>query len=195
MRPFVWLVVASCAGFAGCTHDFDTFQADAPAGDGGGPDAAAVDGGDPDVAPPGDAGEDASSDAQPDGSGACTEKGAMTFAGHCYFPLMNKQTWAAAGSSCGAASAHLVTLGSADEQDAVKEIVSADDRWIGLNRPASSPVGDASFAWATGEPRTYTDWGAGEPNGTGECARMKGKSGQWADATCTSMLRTICERD
>jgi len=195
MRVRGWLFAASCVGWLGCTHDFGAFQtaddhaSDAASADGGsGGDAGSDDGGASDVA---------TSDGGTTGDGGvpCTETDGVTFGGHCYFPLSTRQSWSAADSACKAASAHLVTLGSADEQNAVQPILVADDRWIGLDRPAGSPTGDASFAWTTGEARSYTNWGAGEPNGSGECARMKGSSGQWADVSCTSSLRSICERE
>jgi hypothetical protein len=48
--------------------------------------------------------------------------------------------------------------------------------------------------WITGEPRTYTNWGYREPNGSGECVRFSA-GGRWSDNACATSLAAICERE
>lgn len=125
----------------------------------------------------------------------CTETGAKTYLGHCYFPTAGTLSWDAAKAACVAASAHLVSITSAGEQ-AVVAGVKSGDRWIGLSRPVGSPTGASSFTWVTAEAVTYTNWdtAAGEPNGSGECARLNAAS-LWADRACNNKLFAVCERE
>jgi hypothetical protein len=193
---------------AACTMDFDAFDPHAGSADAGSDAAPAVDaatsdavtgGTDGSTAP--DAGVDAGVDAvaPPDGADAaapCTEPGAVTFMGHCYFALGSNRTSAAATTACTAASAHLVTITSAAESSAIAGVGSGVDRWIGLSRDAAAPAVDASYLWITGEPRAgYANWTAGEPNGSGTCVRMKAGGVQWGDDVCTTAHDAVCERE
>jgi hypothetical protein len=171
----------------GCTQDFGVF--DPVTGDASG-DAAANEAGSD--AAKGDASADSSTS---DGSVACTETGAVTFGGHCYFALGNSQSWTGASTACNAAGAHLVTITSSPEETAVAPISSGGSRWIGLSRATSDPATDASYKWITGESRAgYSDWSPGEPSGTGPCVRMRSSS-QWGDDTCSNQRDAICERE
>jgi hypothetical protein len=67
------------------------------------------------------------------------------------------------------------------------------DRWIGL-QGTGSLSNPASWTWITGEPNTFAHWSAGEPNGSGPCARMK-TDGTWGDQTCNTSLTGVCERE
>jgi len=72
----------------------------------------------------------------------------------------------------------------------------ADQRWIGLSRPTTAPpTTPSSFAWVTGEALGYQNWAATEPNGSGECVRMRNTTNDWADQTCTTDYAAICERE
>jgi hypothetical protein len=123
----------------------------------------------------------------------CTEPESKTLAGHCYFPI-NPIKWNPASSSCTAKGAHLVTITSAAEETLVESIRPGKDRWIGLSRPASSPSTEASFVWVTGEAVSFKKWAGGEPNGSGECARVRA-SNDWGDQGCNTNLDAICERE
>ncbi|MGH7438399.1 MAG: C-type lectin domain-containing protein [Polyangiaceae bacterium] len=134
-----------------------------------------------------------------DGSDAairCTETGAVTFGGHCYFALGSTNTFAAASSACTAVGAHLVTITSSAESSAVTPINTSVDRWMGLSKNAADPATDASYHFVTGEARGgYSNWSPGEPNGSGDCVRMKAGGAQWADDGCTNLHDAICERE
>jgi hypothetical protein len=200
-----------------CTMDFDVFQprgAGTDAADGTrasdamsaeGPSDAAI-----------DSTTDASNDTVPDTSsdrsndstdapGAtdasdaaipCTEVGAVSFGGHCYFALGSTSSFAAASSACTNLGAHLVTISSSAESSAVTPISTNVDRWMGLSKNASDPATDASYRFVTGEARGgYSNWSSGEPNGSGDCVRAKAGGIQWADDVCTNLHDAICERE
>jgi hypothetical protein len=126
----------------------------------------------------------------------CTEVGAVSFGGHCYFALGTTNDFDAASSACMAVSAHLVTISSSAESTAVTPISTSVDRWMGLSKNAADPATDASYQFITGEPRgTYSNWYPGEPNGSGNCVRMKAGGVQWADDDCANLHDAICERE
>ncbi|MDO4806222.1 MAG: RICIN domain-containing protein [Coriobacteriales bacterium] len=88
-----------------------------------------------------------------------------------YFLMSSSATWTAAQAACeeyGALTgldAHLVTIGSKDEQAVISELVkggSKDNYWIG----ATDKAREGTWVWATGERfGTYTNWASGEPDG------------------------------
>jgi hypothetical protein len=192
-RDRVAPLVLTCA-LAACMHNFDAFE---PAPDATAPpsDANAPDAGGSDVGPTdGTTDDPAPSDAPSDSTAPCTETGAIALNGHCYFLTTASASWDTSRATCVAAGAHLVTIASASEQAAIEALAPTKDRWIGLSRPVGSPARDASYVWITGEPRTYTNWDSGEPNGSGECVRLR-VGGRWAGNICASAVAAICERD
>lgn len=122
-----------------------------------------------------------------DGGVKCTEDGAKTYMGHCYF-LISSRTFTGARDACAAAGAHLATVTSAGEQ-AVVSTVGSGERWIGL----AIFSGSTTFRWITSEPMTYMNWAMGEPNRTGYCARLR--TDGWADISCSQSFPAICERE
>jgi hypothetical protein len=210
---------------SGCTMDFDAFDPLAGEVAETGPDAtpspdatssrdatSSPDAGSDDGPgqPGDDAGDDSSTsddagdaafdampiDATTDGSVVCTESGAVTFGGHCYFALGTSGAWDAADAACTAVGAHLVTITSGAEENAITAISSGVDRWVGLSKKSSDPEQDSSFKWVTGEGRGgYQNWSSGKPKGGGDCARMKPVAGDWGDDKCTRQLDAICERE
>lgn len=162
---------------AGCTHDFDAFTTGAPEGD------ASINDGAKDTLPTSDG-----------TSVACTESGAKTFGGHCYFALSGNRNWDSGRTGCTGVGAHLVTISSAAEESFVETISGGSDRWIGLSRPSGSPVVDASFSWVTGEAFSFKAWASGEPNDSGLCVRIR-TGGQWSDTSCNNTNTAICERE
>jgi hypothetical protein len=134
-----------------------------------------------------DTGVSDDADAQPIDAGPCT---GVMFGGHCYF-LSAAGTQPQALAACSGAFGHLVTYGSAAEQAATLAL-GTPDWWIGLHR-AGGPPKDGNYDWITNEPRTYTNWGAGEPNGTGQCVRIQSDS-TWSDEDCTTVRQGVCER-
>jgi hypothetical protein len=163
------------------------------------------------------AGQAGKSSAGAGGTGAlsCTGSGATTYGGHCYF-LVGDDTpldWSSAKSACVAhsSSAHLVTIGSKEEQAMLVAsfFPATVDTWIGLSLadvtkdPSSAcklAPDQCPFAWVTGEKLAYTDWTVrsgtdSEPNYTGACVRVQATDQTWGDTTCSGKLRAICEED
>jgi hypothetical protein len=126
------------------------------------------------------------------GTTDCGEPGAQRWSqnGHCYFALgAGANDWSSQGDACASSGAYLVTITSQDEQSFVAPLVEDLDRWIGYQRT------DAEFAWVTGEPTDFENWGQGEPNESGDaCARIR-PNGTWADRGCSSKYGAICERE
>lgn len=131
-----------------------------------------------------------------DAAVACTEAGAVTFGGHCYFALGGTNAFNAASSACMAVGAHLVTISSSAESSAVATLNTSADRWMGLSKMTSAAATDASYHFITGEARGgYSNWATGEPNGSGDCVRMKAGGVQWGDDVCTNLHDAVCERE
>jgi hypothetical protein len=208
--------------FTACTMNFDAFHpegagtdaasgspADAMSGEGASD--ATTDAPDGSASTSSDASTDANDAASTDGASTtdatsgsdasdaaipCTEVGAVSFGGHCYFALGSMNSFAAASSACTNLGAHLVTISSSAESSAVAPISTNVDRWMGLSKSASDPATDASYQFVTGEARGgYSNWSPGEPNGSGDCVRMKAGGIQWADDGCTNLHDAICERE
>ena len=125
----------------------------------------------------------------------CSDPGGMLFGGHCYFPITTTSTWSTAKTACESTSAHLVTITSAAEQAFVAAMDPTNQRWIGLSRPVAAPPTDPkSFVWVTAEAVSYTNWAPTEPNGSGECVRLR-NTNDWGDQACTVTYDAICERE
>lgn len=189
VRRVVWLGLV-CA----CTQDFSVFDPDgsAPPNDGS-----------TEIAP-GDAAADVSTDAGvPDAANdvapgdaavSCTETGALTYNGHCYFLVATTATQSASATGCTNAGAHLVTITNANEQAAVIALGPSTERWTDLYRNGGA-VKDQTYAWLTGEGRNgFNAWSPGEPNGSGQCVRLLA-TGLWADDDCANAHASICERE
>jgi hypothetical protein len=187
------LLVFAVCGCSACGYDFgsytpvegsdttDTSVNDTAVGDTGAADGAA----------PEDTGT--TSDVGADAVVPCMDTSGIVFEGHCYFPLPSER-FDRARDSCVARGAHLVTITSAAEAAFVEAIRPGRDRWIGLSRPVGSASAAASFQWITAETFAYTNWGTGEPSGSGLCVRLRGTN-IWDDRDCTDSNDVICERE
>jgi len=97
--------------------------------------------------------------------------------GHWYEPVLAPPggfTWDEAAAAASAAGGYLATLTSAEENAFVFSLVQDSQYWGGergdhgpwlggLQSPPTS-VPDANWQWVTGEPWSYQNWYAGEPN-------------------------------
>ena len=104
------------------------------------------------------------------------------------------KTWPDAEAACQVHGAHLASLASKKQNDAVIGLLAPEEFefcWIGLTDAAV----EGSWVWSDGEPVTYTNWQGGQPNnhknGPDECAAAE--AGQdctnisplgWIDTEC-----------
>lgn len=80
--------------------------------------------------------------------------------GDCYALTSGPLTWHEAEAEAVSYGGHLVAVNDAAENAWLVATFGADRMWIGFNDEAS----EGSFVWSNGDPVTYTNWGAGEPN-------------------------------
>jgi hypothetical protein len=110
--------------------------------------------------------------------------------GHAYRYLFQAAGWTPARDACAQLGGHLVTIGSAAENEQVSSRVQGEV-FIGGNDLAS---GD-SFEWVTGEPFGFEAWAAGAPNdpdGTEDCVTLD-QTGTWDDDRCEDPRAFVCE--
>lgn len=96
------------------------------------------------------------------------------FDGHYYEIVLESVNWATANEAAnassleGCASAHLATITSQEEQDAIYEALGNEIAfaWLGARQ-----VGD-EWQWVTGEPWEYTNWQPGEPSGESDATAL-----------------------
>jgi hypothetical protein len=94
-------------------------------------------------------------------------------------------TWTASEALAVSLGGHLVSIGSAEEQEFVHSnfgnLGGVDRRiWIGFNDVSL----EGSFEWSDGTPVKYTNWNPGEPNNSGgveDYAELLGSNGRWND--------------
>jgi hypothetical protein len=86
--------------------------------------------------------------------------------GHQYFLDESGGNWLEARAKAEAQGAHLVTIGSEEEQNWLSNTYGLFEywTWIGL----SDYIQEGTFLWVTGEPLTYTNWAAGQPDNQGD---------------------------
>jgi len=80
-----------------------------------------------------------------------------TLNGHTYFRSTAAVNWATANANAIALGGHLVTITSAAENTFLSTVGLS---WTGMSDAAV----EGTWTWVTGEPVTYTNWNAGEPN-------------------------------
>ncbi|MCC6356018.1 MAG: lectin [Verrucomicrobiae bacterium] len=85
--------------------------------------------------------------------------------GHIYF-MLNESTWTGAETEAISLGGHLVTINDSDENSWLISTfdplitLDSDSFWIGLNDVDI----EGTFRWISGEPVTFLNWDAGEPN-------------------------------
>jgi len=145
---------------------------------------------------------------RPDQSKPVCVTGETLFGGHCYRVTGIKYIgYSTARTLCATQSppAQMVAITSGGENQFVYGLLPALNQvaWIGLTRTGP---GSTDFAWDSGEPVTFWNWAAGEPNnetGAEDCGIMWGPHldnvsfrGLWNDMDCdyAKVDAVICER-
>lgn len=119
------------------------------------------------------------------------------FQGHIYEYFKGAYTWKEAVSNCESKGAHLVTIGSAEENQVVTNLmIYGSWTWIGFTDQEK----EGEWAWITGEPVTYTNWASSEPSNSGneDYAHIRLWKGTWNDKDNSSGINKypmsyICE--
>ena len=112
--------------------------------------------------------------------------------GSCYFFNTNGVSHSAAAESCASRGSHLVSIGSAAEQNfLVQQIGSAGgDFWIGLEWTS----GD-DYSWSDDSPMSFQYWADDSTNEGGECFRMReAENYKWHDRECGNKFGYICKK-
>ena len=122
-------------------------------------------------------------------------EGPVVHAGHGYYFCKKARTYNEALQFCADNNAHLVTITSEAENNAVADLASDAQRvWLGLDDKAE----EGNFAWTTGEEMTWDDWAFSEPNNgwllsNQDCVHLTTSSGKWRDDNCDGDAAAVCE--
>ena len=114
-----------------------------------------------------------------------TTRNNIVFDGHYYsiYTFDGEYSWNSAKTFCEKLGGHLATITSAEENDAVIELMTEignDVAWIG----ASDADEEGNWKWINGEAFLYSNWAAGEPNnatGDQDYASIYTDDGTWDD--------------
>jgi Ca2+-binding RTX toxin-like protein len=117
----------------------------------------------------------------------------VTFSNSSYY-LTTASSWTNSQAQAKAMGGNLVTINSKAEQDLLFTIFGKNESfWTGLNDAKQ----EGKFEWVSGEPVTYTNWAAGEPNnndGNEDYALMwNARGGLWNDGEESTNIRGIVE--
>ena len=112
------------------------------------------------------------------------QAGTIWINGHEYEVVTSEGiTWTAAKSAAEADGWSLATIGSAEENDFIKSLLSSSlavrsHFWLG----ATDQDAEGVFKWIDGTPWSFLDWWGGEPNNSGDedFLAMDLRSGAWA---------------
>lgn len=102
-------------------------------------------------------------------------------------------SWQLAEENCELDGGHLVAINSDVEQAWVASSFAGVQGWIGLSDHQTEGV----FLHVTGDPPTYSNWGAGEPNNVAsieDCVELY-LDGSWNDQACSTAKVYVCECD
>ena len=103
--------------------------------------------------------------------GSAPPTGSVAYRGHYYLTVPQRMTWVEAVAYSESLGGYLVTISDEEENRFVADLgqtmydgwVKHNSFWIGLTDEGQ----EGRFLWVTGESNSYTNWGGGEPNNSG----------------------------
>ena len=114
-----------------------------------------------------------------------------SYNGHQYYCSKEAATWQTANSVSNQYGGYLASINSADENDFLAAFLTTQSVFIGANDKAQ----EGNFKWASGEPMTYSNWHAGQPNnmnGDQDYCQMI-SDGRWDDIFNNAQLEFVLE--
>jgi Lectin C-type domain len=130
---------------------------------------------------------------------------------HCYAGYREAE-FEAAQQDCVSRGAHLITIGSAAENEIASSFVIESKYLGGFEDVPLTSAGEGDYHWLTGESLTFENWAAGEPDSAEvRCGLTPGPipipsimrcyehcmvmlvGGRWADQRCDRVDGYICE--
>lgn len=117
--------------------------------------------------------------------------------GHIYALYDQEMSWSFARDLCADMGGHLLTINDAVEQAYVETLINKGSKygyWLGgTNFTTTETDVNGPYRWVTKEAFSYTNWGAGEPNFSGERGTRerfaeirRDNNGKWNDAYNTN---------
>ncbi len=117
----------------------------------------------------------------------------VQFEGHEYMLVEQRMTWHNAKAYAESLGGYLACV-SSEEENSFLFSTAPSHCWIG----ATDEVVEGDWHWIDGSPWSYTNWGVGEPNNSGNedyAAITYSCGGCWNDAPSTSIAYSIIEWD
>lgn len=128
----------------------------------------------------------------------CTDFGVDRGTGHGYKRIDDPVSWEDARLACEGMDGHLATISSQQENDFVYGNLAQGletSIWLG----GTDEKAEGLWEWITGEPWTYENWAAGQPDNAGGSQHYltfwAGHNGKWDDAWDATPFPFLCEWD
>ncbi len=109
-----------------------------------------------------------------------------------YKKFTTATNWLAARDTCLAYGGDLASIPDNSTNSWICSTLGCSDSpWMGFN----DRVAEGTWVWSDGSPVTFTRWGSGEPNNSGDedCAQFR-PDAYWNDVQCGSSLPFVCKR-
>ncbi|XP_042223061.1 macrophage mannose receptor 1-like isoform X2 [Homarus americanus] len=120
--------------------------------------------------------------------------------GRCYQVFQEPLSWGGGEQFCASFGAHLASVGSAVEQELIKELPGMhyvsdyyNSVWVGLKLGSES-----GYEWTDGTPFDYVDWAEGQPDSQyyrENCASANMDTFKLSDCVCDAHLPYVCEAE
>jgi len=127
---------------------------------------------------------------------ACCPVNWLEYEGSCYWFSRSGKSWAEADRYCQLESAHLVVVGSWEEQKFVQHHMGPVNTWMGLTDQSGLWKWVDGTDYETGfknwRPEQPDDWYGHGLGGGEDCAHFT-DDGRWNDDVCQRPYRWVCE--